>query len=78
MIRGLRGAADYETEMQMACANKKLCGIETIFLLADPTYSHVSSTLIHEIALGGYRLHDFVPAVIEDPVYTRITLKNFL
>lgn len=78
LVRGLRSPADFDTEFQMACANKKLCGIDTVFLLSDPAYSHISSTLIHEIAMGGYRLHAFVPTVIEDPVYTRITLKKSL
>lgn len=76
LLRGLRSTADFESEMQMACANKKLCGIETVFLLANPQHAHISSSLINEIALGRYRLHDFVPEVIEDAVYTRLTLKD--
>jgi pantetheine-phosphate adenylyltransferase len=76
LIRGLRSVQDFEFEMQMAIANKKLCGVETLFLMADSSHAHISSTLINEIALGGYRLHDFVPEVIEDAVYTRITLKK--
>lgn len=76
LIRGLRNMADFEKELQMCCANKKLCGIETLFLLASPMHAHISSTLIREIALGGFRLHDFVPSIIEDPIYTRITLKS--
>lgn len=75
LIRGLRSNSDLEFEMQMACANRKLENLETIFLLADPQHAHISSSLIHEIAHGGYRLHGFVPTPIEDAVYTRITLK---
>jgi pantetheine-phosphate adenylyltransferase len=76
LIRGLRSTADFESEMQMANANKKLCGIETLFLLAEPSLAQISSSLIREIAKGGYRLHDFIPSEIEDAVYTRITLKS--
>lgn len=76
LIRGLRSTADFESETQMACANKKMCGIETLFLLANPIHAHISSTLINEIALGRHRLHNFVPEVIEDAVYMRLTLKD--
>lgn len=76
LMRGLRSAADYEAEFQMACANKKLCGFETLFLLANPQHAHISSSLITEIALGGYRLQDFVPPVLEDAIHTRITMKE--
>lgn len=74
LIRGIRSTADFESEKQMAYANKKLSNIETLFLLADLQNAHISSTLIHEIALGGYRLHGFVPEIIEDAVYTRIAM----
>lgn len=76
LIRGLRSSADFEMELQMAQANKILEKIETVFLLASPSHAHISSTLIHEIAHGGYRLHHFVPEVIEDAVYTRIAMKT--
>lgn len=78
LMRGIRSTVDFESERQMALANKKLCGIETLFLLADPQHAHISSTLIHEIALGGYRLHGFVPEEIEEAVYTRIAIKELL
>lgn len=77
LVRGLRSTADFESEMQLAYANKKLEGIETIFLLANPLHAHISSTLIQEIALGGRRLNQFVPERIEDVVHTRITTKLF-
>lgn len=75
LIRGLRSTADFELEKQMAFANKKLGDIETFFLIGSPQYAHISSTLINEIALGGYRLLDFVSPVIEDAVHLRITMK---
>ena len=78
LVRGLRSSDDFAYEMQMALANKKLCGIETLFLMASPHHAHICSTLIHEIALGGHRLHEFVPEPIEDAVYTRIQLSLVL
>jgi len=51
MIRGVRPLTDIAAEFTMMLANKQLDpDIETIFLMADEEYSHVSSSLIKEIA----------------------------
>lgn len=65
LIRGLRAFSDFEYELQMALANRCLSGIETLFLMADEKYTHISSTLIREIAYFGGPLKDFVPKEIE-------------
>ena len=50
MIRGVRPLTDIAAEFTMMMANKQLDpGIETLFLMADEEYSHVSSSLIKEI-----------------------------
>lgn len=64
-LRGLRNGSDYDREMQMAKANRQLSKIETIFLPAEGKYSHISSTLIREIAHFGGSLKDLVPPSIE-------------
>lgn len=62
IIRGLRAVSDYEYELQMALANKKLYdGIETIFLVSNSKYSYLSSSLVKEIAHFDGNLQDFVP-----------------
>jgi pantetheine-phosphate adenylyltransferase len=51
MIRGVRPLTDIAAEFTMMLANKQLDpDIETVFLMADEEYSHVSSSLIKEIA----------------------------
>ncbi len=51
MIRGVRPLTDIQAEFTMMAANKQLDpGIETVFLMADEHYTHVSSSLIKEIA----------------------------
>ena len=51
MIRGVRPLTDIAAEFTMMMANKQLDpDIETVFLMADEEYSHVSSSLIKEIA----------------------------
>jgi pantetheine-phosphate adenylyltransferase len=51
MIRGVRPLTDIAAEFTMMLANKQLDpSIDTIFLMANEEYSHVSSSLIKEIA----------------------------
>lgn len=72
LIRGLRAFSDFEYEFRMAIANRRLSGIETIFLMSDEKHAHISSTLIREIAGYGKHLRDFVPASIEKQVFERL------
>lgn len=55
-VRGLRAATDFESELQMAQMNARLFSgeTETVFLMTDPQFSFISSSLIKEVAsLGG-------------------------
>ena len=50
MIRGVRPLTDLAVEFTMTMANRHLdAGIETVFLMADEEFSHVSSSLIKQI-----------------------------
>ena len=62
ILRGLRGAADFEAEHRYAIANRQLSGIETVFLVSDPQLAHVSSSLVKEIASNGGAVDAYVPA----------------
>lgn len=72
IVRGLRAFSDFEYEFRMALANRKLTGIETVFLMADQGSFHISSSLIKEIGGLGHRLNGFVPDEIEEIVYQRL------
>jgi pantetheine-phosphate adenylyltransferase len=64
LLRGVRSLGDIEAEFTMIMANRKLDpGIETVLLMADDEYSHVSSSLIKQIAAlaGVEELGRFVP-----------------
>ena len=51
MLRGVRSLGDIEAEFTMTLANRKLDpNIETVFLMADDQFSHISSSLIKQIA----------------------------
>lgn len=56
VIRGLRATTDFDYEIQMAQMNARLfnSGIESVFLMTNPDYSFISSSLIKEVvSLGG-------------------------
>lgn len=56
VVRGLRGADDFEAEQKMAQLHRHLYnkGVETVFLISDSKYSYISSTMAKQvISLGG-------------------------
>ena len=56
VIRGLRATMDFEYEIQMAQMNARLFDdqVETVFLMTDPMYSYISSSMVREVhGLGG-------------------------
>lgn len=56
VVRGLRGTTDFDYEIQMAQMNARLFNenVETVFLMTDPRYSFISSTMVKEVSsLGG-------------------------
>ncbi len=66
LIRGLRVFGDFEFEFRMGMANKKLAPeLETIAILSDEQYIHISSSTIREIAELGGDVSSMVPPVIE-------------
>ena len=67
MLRGVRSLSDIEAEFTMTLANRQLdAGIETVFLMADEQYTHVSSSLLKQITplASDEELRAFVPRQI--------------
>ncbi|QOR46956.1 pantetheine-phosphate adenylyltransferase [Trueperella pecoris] len=60
IVKGLRGAADYDAEQAMALLNRHLSGIETVFIMGDPALNHVASSFVKEIASYDGRIDDLV------------------
>lgn len=66
IIRGLRAVSDFEYELQMASTNRKLSdNIETFFMMTNPKYSFLSSSIVKEVALFEGDVNDFVPPEVE-------------
>jgi pantetheine-phosphate adenylyltransferase len=72
IVKGLRGATDYEYELPMAHMNSHLTGIETVFLPGAAGNSYVSSSLIKEVAGFGGDISPFVPAFVAEALLSRI------
>lgn len=71
MIRGIRAVSDYEYELQQATANLRLDeGVETLFFIAKPEYSFLSSSVVKEIAMNGGEISGLVPDEILAEVQT--------
>jgi pantetheine-phosphate adenylyltransferase len=75
ILRGLRTLSDMEYEFSMTLTNHRLDpGVETVFLMADGEYAHVSSSLIKQVARygGPESLARFVPEELVDPILARV------
>jgi pantetheine-phosphate adenylyltransferase len=65
IVRGLRDAADFDYEMQMAGMNGALAPeVHTVFLPASPASRHITATLVRQIAAMGGDVAAFVPAAV--------------
>ena len=75
ILRGLRTLSDMEYEFSMTMTNYRLDpDIEIVFLMADGEYSHISSSLIKQVArFGGISaLARFVPQAAIEPIMAKI------
>ncbi len=60
ILRGVRTNADFEYERIMADANRRLEGVDTIFVVADEKYAYVSSSLVRELSAFGRDITDLI------------------
>lgn len=66
LLRGIRNMSDYEYESQMALANKALYPeLETVFMMTEGQYSHLSSTFIREIIASGGSCAGMIHPLVE-------------
>src|SRR5579871_2615331 len=65
LIRGLRSAADFDYEMEMAGMNATMAGdLQTVFLPAAANLRPITATLVRQIAAMGGDISAFVPAAV--------------
>ena len=67
MVKGLRAISDFEWEFQMGHLNRTLAPeLETVYVMAGPNYSFVSSSGVKEIASFGGDVSEFVPPLVAE------------
>lgn len=65
IVKGLRAISDFEYEFEMNQLNRKLApDIESVYLMASPQYSFLSSSGIKEMATFGGDISDLVPSCV--------------
>lgn len=65
VVKGLRTAADFEVEQQMAQTNRAVSGVDTLFIPATGSRAFVSSRYIREIARCGGDVGSMVPEPVD-------------
>jgi pantetheine-phosphate adenylyltransferase len=73
IVKGLRAISDFEYEFEMNQLNRKLAPeIESVYIIASPNYSFLSSTGVKEMATFGGDVSDLVPAGVVDALAERV------
>jgi len=74
IIRGLRAVSDFEYEYQMALMNRHLgAEIETVFMIPSLDTTHVSSSLVREVARHGGDVTSLVHPAVERALRAKYT-----
>ena len=64
IVKGLRAVSDFESEMHQAHMNRKISGVETLFIPSATEHSFVASKLLREIARFGGDVTEMVPVAV--------------
>lgn len=73
VVRGLRAVSDYEYELSISSINRHLYDeLETLFLVASPEYSFISSSIVKEVAEFGGEFSDLVPRNVEQAILKKL------
>ena len=65
LVKGLRAISDFEYEFEMNQLNRKMApDIESIYLMASPQYSFLSSSGVKELAMFGGDIEGLVPSAV--------------
>ena len=69
IVKGLRAISDFEYEAEMTQLNRRQApDVESVFIMASPQYSFLSSSGVKELAIFGGDISDYVPAHVEGPL----------
>jgi pantetheine-phosphate adenylyltransferase len=74
VVKGLRSGTDFAYELPMALMNRHLTELETVFIPGNPSFEHVSSSLVKEVARNGGDVSGLVPDVVLEALLHRLRL----
>lgn len=73
VLRGLRAAADFEFEFQLAGMNRRMMpDLETVFLTPSQEYLFLSSSIVREIACLGGDVSLFVSPLVAQRIAAKL------
>ena len=72
LVKGLRGGADLDAELPMALMNRHLTGVETVFIPADRSVTHIASSVVKDVARHGGPVDDLLPPGVGDALRARL------
>ena len=73
IIKGLRAISDFEYELEMHQLNRRQAPeIESVYLMASPKYSFISSSGVKELATFGGEIDDLVPEEVAAALKERL------
>ena len=65
IVKGLRAISDFEYEMEMNQLNRREApDVDTLYLMASPQYSFLSSSGVKELAIFDGSIEDLVPEAV--------------
>ncbi|MDR1432587.1 MAG: pantetheine-phosphate adenylyltransferase [Propionibacteriaceae bacterium] len=73
VVKGLRFAADFDYELQMAHLNAELGGLETVMIPAGKQWGTLSSSMIREVAHCGGDVSGFVPQLVAARIADKVS-----
>ena len=69
IVKGLRAISDFEYEQEMSQLNRlQAPDVETVFIMASPQYSFLSSSGVKELAIFGGDISELVPSFVAGPL----------
>ena len=74
IVKGLRAISDFEYEFEMNQLNRHMASdIESVYLMASPEYSFLSSSGVRELATFGANIDGLVPNGVAQALHERLS-----
>lgn len=73
IVKGLRAVTDFDYEMQMAQMNYNQAGVETLFVITNPLWAFLSSSLVKDFAKFGGDVSGLVPPIVLERLKERLS-----